>query len=66
LLKPIENFRPEGFEPITSLLARAIFLQNKEGNDVEVYVPSEVQEDQLFEQGINCGINFDKFYRIPV
>ena len=42
------------------------FLQDKEGKDVEIYVPVEVCDDQLFNQGINCGINFDNFDKIPV
>ena len=42
------------------------FLQDKEGKDVEIYVPVEVGDDQLFNQGINCGINFDNFDKIPV
>jgi len=40
--------------------------QDKEGKDVEIYVPSELSEDKLFSQGIHSGINFDKFEKIPV
>ena len=31
---------------------------------MEIYVPVEFGDDQLFSQGINCGINFDNFDKI--
>lgn len=36
-------------------------MKNKEGKDVEIYVPVEISEEQLFAQGIKVGINFDNF-----
>jgi len=32
----------------------------------EIYIPKEVADDDLFQQGISSGINFDKFDKIPV
>lgn len=51
------------FSLISSLFC---YSQDKEGKDVEIYVPSELSEDKLFSQGIHSGINFDKFEKIPV
>lgn len=40
--------------------------ENEDGTKVEIYVPTEVKEDDLFKSGISSGINFDKFDKIPV
>ena len=39
---------------------------NEDGTTTEIYVPKEIADDSLFEQGISSGINFDKFDKIPV
>lgn len=39
-------------------------VKDKDGKDVEIYVPKEVADDSLFKMGIRSGINFDKFDRI--
>lgn len=39
---------------------------NEDGTTTEIYVPKEISDDNLFEQGISSGINFDKFDKIPV
>ena len=41
-------------------------VENEDGTKREIYVPKELEEGHLFEQGINTGINFDKFDHIPV
>ena len=39
-------------------------VTNEDGTTREIYVPTEVGDDSLFEQGISSGINFDKFDKI--
>ena len=46
--------------------AKTRVVQDKEGKDVEIYVPSEMTDAQLFDTGIHSGINFDNFDKIPV
>lgn len=41
-------------------------VKDKEGKDVEVYVPKELSADKLYSQSIHTGINFDKFEKIPM
>jgi len=38
----------------------------EDGTKAEIYVPTEIGEETLFDQGISSGINFDKFEKIPV
>ena len=33
---------------------------------IEIYVPTETTDDDLFKSGITSGINFDRFDKIPV
>lgn len=35
--------------------------QDKDGKDVELYVPVEISVEQLYGQGIKAGVNFDNF-----
>ena len=35
-------------------------VTNEDGTTREIYVPKEIGDDSLFEQGISSGINFDK------
>jgi len=41
-------------------------ITKEDGTKVEIYFPTEITDDKLFEQGIDQGINFDKFDNIPV
>merc|ERR1711890_101932 len=41
-------------------------ITKEDGTKVEIYFPTELTDDKLFEQGIDQGINFDKFDNIPV
>jgi len=41
-------------------------VTKEDGTKVEIYFPTEITDDKLFEQGIDRGINFDKFDNIPV
>merc|ERR1711970_909222 len=41
-------------------------VTKEDGTKVEIYFPTEITDDKLFEQGIDQGINFDKFDNIPV
>lgn len=41
-------------------------VEGEDGKPREIYVPTEVGDEALFEQGISTGINFDKFYDVPV
>lgn len=47
------------------------FLDNDEGapppeKPKEVYVPEDLEDDQLFDFQINSGINFEKYDAIPI
>lgn len=41
-------------------------VTKEDGTKHEIYIPSELTDDKLFEQGINQGINFDKFDNIKM
>jgi len=41
-------------------------VTKEDGTKTEIYIPPEIGEESLFEQGISSGINFDKFDNIPV
>jgi len=41
-------------------------VMGEDGTEREIYVPSEIVEEKLFEQGISSGINFDRFDKIAV
>ena len=41
-------------------------IEDEDGTKREIYVPKEMEDDKLFDQGIGSGINFDKFDNIPV
>lgn len=41
-------------------------LENEDGTKREIYVPTETNDDDLFNLGISSGINFEKFDKIPV
>ena len=41
-------------------------IESEDGTKREIYVPREMEDDKLFDQGIGSGINFDKFDHIPV
>ena len=41
-------------------------ITKEDGTVTEIYVPTELGDDDLFAQGISSGINFDKFENIPV
>ena len=41
-------------------------ITKEDGTKHEVYIPAELGDDALFEQGISSGINFTKFDNIPV
>ncbi len=41
-------------------------IESEDGTKREIYVPKEVADDDLFNSGINTGINFDKFDKIKV
>ena len=46
--------------------AKTRVIENEDGTTREIYVPKEIDDANLFEQGINSGINFDKFDKIAV
>jgi len=46
--------------------AKTHSITKEDGTKVEIYIPTELTDDKLFEQGIHQGINFDKFDNIPV
>ena len=37
-----------------------------DGKVVEIYVPDIISDEQLFENKISAGINFQEYYDIPV
>jgi len=41
-------------------------VEGEDGTKREIYVPKEVEEDNLFAGGISQGINFDKYEKIQV
>ena len=41
-------------------------ITKEDGTTAEIYIPKEIAEDDLFQQGISSGINFNKFDKIPV
>merc|ERR1711971_847311 len=41
-------------------------VTKEDGTKHEIYIPSELTDDKLFDQGINQGINFDKFDNIKM
>ena len=46
--------------------AKTHTITKEDGTTQEIYIPTEVADDDLFQQGISSGINFDKFDKIPV
>jgi len=46
--------------------AKTHSITKEDGTTQEIYIPKEVADDDLFQQGISSGINFDKFDKIPV
>jgi len=46
--------------------AKTHCITKEDGTKQEIYIPKEVADDDLFQQGISSGINFDKFDKIPV
>eukprot|EP00093_Oithona_nana_P010207 10207.XXX_366939_369038_1 [CDS] Oithona nana genome sequencing. len=46
--------------------AKTHSITKEDGTKQEIYIPKEVADDDLFQQGISSGINFDKFDKIPV
>ncbi|XP_076059870.1 putative ATP-dependent RNA helicase vasa-like isoform X2 [Oratosquilla oratoria] len=38
----------------------------EDGKPKSVYIPTDIDDSQLFDQGVNAGINFNKYGNIPV
>lgn len=41
-------------------------IENDDGTKREIYIPTILGDEKLFEQGITSGINFTKYDKIPV
>lgn len=46
--------------------AKTHVIETADGEKREVYIPSETNDNELFNMGISSGINFEKFDKIPV
>jgi len=41
-------------------------IENEDGTKREIYIPTILDDDKLFDQGVSSGINFSKYDKIPV